>query len=167
MKKTIIATLALMGAFVASADSYLYWLSDVNDSAYDYGKNYTASVRASDGGYLNLYSSNGELIGTSISYDAIQSGMDWGTGFYALATDVTSGSFFVEILAENQVIATSDGLDYASATSLGYLSQNGIGAPGQNLWTAQVTLPIPEPNSGLLMLIGCALLGLRRKQKKA
>ena len=27
------------------------------------------------------------------------------------------------------------------------------------------TLPTPEPTSGLLMLIGCAALGLRRKQK--
>lgn len=177
MKKVLMFAMILGAASVFAADSYLYWLPP--DETMGLNGNYTAKVIANtgawawntegDGGagtYLNLYDGTGTDLGGTAATIALGAGADNGT-FFANASQLGAGvTFYIELWnAQGVLEGISDGLAYSSA-GLGALA--GMGTPG-TLWQGMnfVAAPIPEPNSGLLMLIGCALLGLRRKQKKA
>jgi hypothetical protein len=79
--------------------------------------------------------------------------------------DKANSTWVIELYEDSKLIASSEAQPYSAA----YIN-NGIGAGGAS---APMSVPgsafaVPEPNSGLLMLLGCAMLGLRRrKQKKA
>lgn len=175
MKKVLMFAMILGAASVFAADSYLYWLPP--DETMGLNGSYTAKVIAGGsswawngdgtggaGTYLNLYDGTGANLGMSagVEFGAFA---DNGT-FFANAAGYTDGyTYYIELWNDKSLVGISDGLTY-SAAGLGALA--GLGTPG-TLWQGMnfVAAPIPEPNSGLLMLIGCALLGLRRKQKKA
>lgn len=182
MKKVLMFAMMLGAVSVFAADSYLYWL--VPDQVTPTGGSalngdYTAKVIANtgawawntegDGGagtYLNLYNGVGEALGGTTATVAFGAEADNGTFFAnALGSMGDSYTYYIELWNDSTLVAISDGLTY-SAAGLGALA--GLGTPG-TLWQGMnfAAAPIPEPNSGLLMLIGCALLGLRRKQKKA
>ena len=176
MKKVLMFAMILGAASVFAADSYLYWLPP--DETMGLNGSYTAKVIANtgawawntkgDGGagtYLNLYDGTGTDLGGTAATIALGAGADNGT-FFANAAGYTDGyTYYIELWNDKSLVGISDGLTY-SAAGLGALA--GLGTPG-TLWQGMnfAAAPIPEPNSGLLMLIGCALLGLRRKQKKA
>ena len=176
MKKVLMFAMILGAASVFAADSYLYWLPP--DETMGLNGNYTAKVIANTGAwawngdgtggagtYLNLYNGVGtDLSGTAATI-ALGTGADNGT-FFADAAGMAGKTFYIELWNDGgTLVGISEGLAYSSA-GLGALA--GMGTPG-TLWQGMnfSAAPIPEPNSGLLMLIGCALLGLRRKQKKA
>lgn len=176
MKKVLMFAMILGAASVFAADSYLYWLPP--DETMGLNGNYTAKVIANTGAwawngdgtggagtYLNLYNGVGESLGKTAGVE-FGASADNGT-FFANAAEYTDGyTYYIELWnAQGVLEGISDGLAYSSA-GLGALA--GMGTPG-TLWQGMnfAAAPIPEPNSGLLMLIGCALLGLRRKQKKA
>lgn len=182
MKKVLMFAMMLGAASVFAADSYLYWL--VPDQVTPAGGSalngdYTAKVIAGGsswawaddgkggaGTYLNLYDGTGTDLGGTAATVAFGAEADNGTFFAnALGSMGDSYTYYIELWNDSTLVAISDGLTY-SAAGLGALA--GMGTPG-TLWQGMsfVSAPIPEPNSGLLMLIGCALLGLRRKQKKA
>jgi len=179
MKKIamIVASALAFGAF--ADDSYLYWL--VGDEIEMDGKTYsydtlTARVVAYDGDntieVMNLYgvSTSGGLVpvtaGTSIT---VENGDN--SPYYA---GITSGiqssnwSYFIELYNDSNVFvgrSEGDGLNYATAQSSDYLRTSGFTKPG-GTWavTAFTAKPVPEPTSGLMLLLGSALLALRRKR---
>lgn len=173
MKKVLMFAMMLGAASVFAADSYLYWL--VPDETMGLNGGYTAKVIAGGsswawdgdhgaGTYLNLYDGVGESLGKTagVEFGALADNAP----FFADAAGYTDGyTYYIELWNDKSLVGISDGLTY-SAAGLGALA--GLGTPG-TLWQGMnfAAAPIPEPNSGLLMLIGCALLGLRRKQKKA
>ena len=156
MKKSLLA-IALMGAMVASADdSYLYWMvgSDAGDYAY-------AKVReVNPDGYLNIYDDTG-LIGDSVSKAVLSSYSD--EGLYALIASGSSASssFIVELYNDQGKFLSQSTIPY----SQGSFYAGGFAQPPSSGATF-TSFAIPEPNSGLLMLVGCALLGLRRRKQK-
>lgn len=78
------------------------------------------------------------------------SGAIEGAGYY----------FVMELMAGGEVIAYSD---YTSFDDIkGYLSTTRLTWKPENF-----TSTVPEPSSGLLLLMGGALLGLRRKRRVA
>ena len=60
------------------------------------------------------------------------------------------------------VMATSETVDYQELFEQGHTSFQALDYPNHGPW--QPTFTIPEPSSGLLLLIGTALLALKRKQ---
>ena len=164
MKKTLL-TACILGALVASAeDSYLYWMVG-ETTPYHVSYSYaTVKVEASDpSNYLNIYDDTG-LIGTRVEAGVIDT-YESGEGFFAslaTLTDPTAASFVVELWSDSdEVVARSSPLAYNSS----YITHGGIGAPASTLWLAPMQA-VPEPNSAMLMLVGIAALGLRRRRQK-
>lgn len=171
MKKCIALVVASL-SFGAFADSYLYWF--VGDSvSVDRNENFTGYSTAKVGvvdssgtskGYLNLFVSDGDsTVGASI-------GMTPGDNspyFANLGSYGKEGySFYIELFndAQESVGRSNDFLKYADA--LAYITSFGTSTPS-NPWTVTnfTTQAVPEPNSALLILLGCAGLALKRKKQ--
>ena len=165
MKKTkLIASLAIvLAASVASAaDSYLYWM--VNNANYNNSVvNFDYATISTDGGssYLSLYSSgaSGSVTqylwsdGYNSSYGAPSSGIY--AGFSGTPT-----SFLVELWNASDTRVGWQSYSYSELAQHLYNSTTGGGLTTP-FGVSQV---VPEPTSGLLMLIGMAGLALKRKR---
>jgi len=171
MKKTFLlaALLGVTGAF--AADSYLYWMINTADS--DAGKyNYNTVRISADGGssYLTIYDagfgSPYEVGGAGgITKSQALDAADWGDGFYAslAGVDVASASFVVELYNDSTFLARN--YTASSGEIAGFIYSGGISGTSPLVpWTAG-SFDIPEPSSGLLLLVGCAVLGLRRRRQ--
>lgn len=82
-------------------------------------------------------------------------------------TDYTTSSFWIELYnADNQLVGKSQEASYSSLVayrSAADFSSNWAMASGGG-WSGGTINAVPEPTSGLLMLIGAAMLGLRRRK---
>lgn len=162
------AVVALAGKAEAAADSYLYFLVDDAKYKIDEAVNFDYATVKMEGGesYLSLYSVDGTALGTEVASDGANSTAmaDLGYGYYAGFTgDASAATFLVELWANG-----NDG------TPLAYQAFAGAGL-SQHIFSATtaggsspltVTTVVPEPTSGLLLLLGASLLALRRKQKR-
>ena len=164
--KKIFSLLLILGALCATAeDSYLYWM--VGDTTpYVAGTDYTTIRVKSDQGYLNLYAPDASTATglTTESRESITSAQADQGAFYAqLASGTTYSSFVVELLNDSGFVAQSSTLSYDAALAEYYIATaNSMRLP--TAWAA-TSFAIPEPNSAMLLLLGCAALGLRRRRQ--
>ena len=165
--------MAVLGAFAASADdSYLYWMVDTDDGTaakFDYD---TVQVRAFEtaagvdsGSYLTLYYGNGAAVGgTSVGKDLATSGLP----FYASLASVMGPSFsyVVELFNDGAKVGQSESLFFTDAMAENYVAfaTSTGNLPAMATWMAGGFSAVPEPNSAVLVLLGCAALALRRKK---
>ena len=165
--KKILSVLLVLGAITATAeDSYLYWMvGDDTPADYAYAK---VNATTTDGtSYLTLYDATGGYIGDSVSAGIIGVHQDLDFGLYAgLASSAAYSSFVIELYNDSDVFIGQSIETLSSAAMAQYVTTaNGIGTPPA-MWAPTGGYAIPEPNSGLLMLIGCAVLGLRRRRQR-
>lgn len=182
MKKLMALTVLACAAFTASAeDSFLYWMVDVGGKE-DYNFNY-ATIKAKDASgntsdCLSLYGSDSaDPLGTKL-YAAnygdngnFDPGSTTGYGAFAGVGGYGMGSRFLVELWTDGFTAS----DSANRVAFGWLSyddvKNSIFAAGNlsgaSAFTVGSAMLVPEPTSGLLMLLGFAGLALRRKRKFA
>ena len=145
---TVVAS-GYIGYFFSTLDvAYDQISTDLSTSlATTLSKGYVASDGASSGGWIE------ESTGADVaSFDAIK-GSD-GTGYLVLfnSDDAANATHFYVSATDTETIASAPG----AATSFYFdLSSSADGAN----WTA-----VPEPTSGLLLVVGGALLALRRRR---
>ena len=179
MKKliAILAVALTTGAF--ADDSYLYWMlgssvsltdakagtTTADFTGYKYAKIGMVDSSGAAQGYLTLYTPSDLSTGSAaILRDASASV----TSYAKLSANAsTSGySYYIELLndAGTFVGRSSQTLDYAGLSS--YITSFGVSTPASAAWSPSsfTTAAIPEPTSGLLLLLGLAGLALKRKR---
>lgn len=158
MKRILMVVGIALGACVASADdSYLWWMVDrETDAKYDYTY---AVVKATTGNTATGGTQVGDGLGKG-------SGLQ---GWAYVGSAIGSGySYYIELLSE--ATGTGGGYEAVAASSLAswedlqnFFTANGV--PGTSTpWTGGEFHAVPEPTSGLLLLLGVAGLALRRKR---
>ena len=179
MKKSIFLAVLLIAIGASASDSYLYWMVDTTGTKGADNYDYTyARIKAVDGGterYLTIYEgdfedpleSHGES-GVSKTIVDLYHDFDANAGFYAsLAGVSSSASFIVELFNDSGKFLAQSFNNGAYGSLSGYIYAGGIsGQSPVSPWLA-ASFDVPEPSSGLLMLLGMAGLALRRKKKDA
>ncbi len=159
--KKLICGVAVFALAAGLQAGTLYWQL-ANNAEGDY---VALAVKNNDSGavtYANLLDSDGgTVVGQIVTKADAMAYVQ-----YADISSYTSGySFYVEMLNLNGTALengwTSSAMSYSDLSS--YISAGGISAGSVNVWTASAY--IPEPTSGLLLLVGGSLLALRRKRR--
>lgn len=181
MKKIIMSALFALscGGLLADGDMYMYWMVESDSTVSKWGGAAGSisdiqglyakvAVAGSEGTYLSLY----EQVGSDSYGNAIQVsdvlGESWPI-FANLGSDYENSTFLIELWSEAEGGTkeyTSNPISYAATSQYFAQMKNNKATPpvayGFNSFTA-----VPEPTSGLLLLLGVAGLALRRKNKKA
>lgn len=144
------AILAMVG--FAKADA-LYWQVDTGAADASYTGDYS---------YAALMDSNGTLV----------------DGYYAAAdgkvaptlSDLGDGSsthsFYIELYnASLDSVYKTESVSYTDLAASGYISTGGVSLPTFAATSGFNGASVPEPTSGVLLLIGGAMLALRRRRR--
>ena len=178
-KVFLLAAVLGIASAVRAEDSYLYWMVDVDAATeyavsrgYQFDENLSAKIRVLGNDtpadtYLPLLYEDGFLIGDSV--DGATISYTWGFGaFWASLGNVQAGycregySYVVELFYDSDWIGQSAELSYNEAVTDEVISFSKM-SPPTGLWMP-APYAVPEPNSALLMLLGCAVLALRRRR---
>ena len=175
MKKSIFLAALLIAIGASASDSYLYWMVNTADTTPDYSGYSYARIKAVDGGtetYLSIYEADFdqplEVGGVSgVSQSTVDDYADFGSsaGFYAslAGINLSTASFIVELYNDDGKFLAQSFNDGSYGTVSGMIYNGGISIPPAMPWKAG-SFDVPEPSSGLLMLLGMAGLALRRRK---
>ena len=167
LSKKLLTAAFVVAASVGLQAGTLYWQINNNPN----NDQYAAVAILKNGellGYANqLNGDGGESIGPLVSAADAMANTQYAdlTGY-----EDSQYTFVVEMLSLNTETEPNtwdrgwtSGLPQSYSALSGSISEGGITAGSVNAWTSSVT--IPEPTSGLLLLVGGSLLALRRKRR--
>ena len=174
MKNFLIVGLVMLAATAAHA-SYLYWqvnASDLNDAIAEYNTKYnptTALTQENITGARLVQVVNG----VEQMVDGVLAGDFGKMQDYALDVEGAGDnySYYIEIISKEpglpyEQVAKSTMKTYTELVTANpnviYTSE--LDVPKLAAWTGGTYTAAPEPTSGLLVLIGVGLLGLKRKR---
>ena len=168
-----------MTSYAASA-SVLLWMVDADQTSaagidsWDYAK---VSYASSDNheaasSYLNIgdQGASSSTWGQQMSKSQVETAVEWDGyalgNLASLGSDATSQYYFIELYdSSNNLLGYSSGLGGSDLNN--YIKEwSAISDMTQSMtgWGGGSFTAVPEPTSGLLMLLGMAVLGLRRKK---
>lgn len=177
---------AVFGAW-DGADSLLYWMVDdsSNTIEFDYAVVYAAPTASLDGKAWTAETGYGDVGaialprnaegGMGLAYD-VKPGSTTGTLDILTSlgnADYSGYSFYIELLQwdDGAGLETRAGVSqiapYDELVANHHLLTTGMGIPSNLEVWAPRTSATPEPTSGILLLIGCATLLLRRRNDRA
>ena len=167
--KKLLTVAALSFALAGFAeDQYLYWM--VSDNAtldgqpLTIGETYYAKIKSNDGGdYLALYDTIGgssTSFGKALEFEAGDSGM-----VFANIGSSQVASFLIELYNSDGAGVNPIGYADVNWGDIGaYITKPGMGQPSTGAYGVGDFSSVPEPTSGLLLLLGVAGLALKRKR---
>lgn len=162
LKKFICGAFVVALAFGLQAGT-LYWQINNNPNNDQYAALVIKNTEKGTSTYATLLNGPG---GTAVGYlVAAETAME--AVQYADVTGYSDSAyiFYIEMLSVVdgawQQGWTSSGMSYSQLSN--YISEGGITAGSVSTWSANIA--IPEPTSGLLLLIGGSLLALRRRRR--
>lgn len=169
MKTFLVSALAVLFCGVLSAaetDMYLYWMIDpdatVDGEAGVDLSSYNARISTADGA-LMFYDSRESTSG----YMSKDVGYVQGWSVVSRVGDLQNASFFIEIFNNDGIAFESETMSYTDLVAAGAIGTMSPFSP-VSTYGFSTFRTVPEPTSGLLLLIGVAGLALRRqKMKKA
>ena len=142
------ALLSLQGR--AEEDSYLYWMFDNYDTGYAFDSARIGVVTDGSTEYLSIGLGEGYTAGNgSVSFLEMYTKVSVGAG--------EGSAFLLELLNGESVSYVSDLVNWGAASVVSSAGMSS-GSP-----TAFTVSSVPEPTSGLLLLLGVAALALRRR----
>lgn len=151
MKKLVLLSLVICGAMVASANSYLYWMVENPSVA-------GGSVPSTEYTFARLSATDGNEIESLALLDG-STGKSWADVSKYAGTDT---SFFVELLNDDYDVMTAQKNIGTYADLSNYIKDSAMDMTQTAINVNSFN--VPEPTSGLLMLLGVGLLGLKRKK---
>lgn len=162
MKKILVVVSILLATITAKAE-YLNW--QVGNSMTINGTTYSSGSASDQYNAVRLYATNG----SSTQYYSIYDAPGTYSTLLADGWAVEGATYYIELLNYDNAstykhLANTSGTTYAElsgAISSGALSAQGMTA----IWTGAAVVTTPEPTSGLLLLMGFAMLGLKRKKE--
>jgi len=161
---------ALTGAVSGATDGQRIWAFIASDSSGTTAKTISqadaiALIEANDYAGLKAYNQKGGTLknGAKFTGTYTTDNASWGTG-----TEI-SGFAIIFDTADKDLAGVSKYMvtDVQSVTFANASVQRTFNVTPSGTWTpiSSGTDPLPEPTSGLLLLVGGAVLALRRKQK--
>lgn len=144
-KLALCVALALAGSASAST---LFWQVNTKDDA-DYAVLYATKTGETTSNVI-------------VGYD-LSEGTAWTTDLKEYGS--SEYSFFVELFnASGSFVYKQSAVSYNDLVSSGYVSSNPLSVPSGALSGGWNGAAVPEPTSGVLLLIGGAMLALRRRR---
>ena len=157
--KKLFATLVLLAGFAANAD-YLYWMIDTSSDIGGAGQ-YEYEYQS-----INLVYNSKTL--QSFAYDNDLGNKFNSGGYFEYSGDFidsTGSSFWVELVSSGNSVAKSTAYTYTELINMGALFKgSSMSSNVGNVVSFGGFAPVPEPTSGVLLLIGGMLLGLKRRR---
>lgn len=175
MKKILFAGMVVLAAAFARAD-FLYW-QIADQGEFTLASLWVKKAESSAGiEALDVYTAEGVDLDTGMVLTGTKTGL-LQTDLGEYASDAYS--FFVELATYSSLDAIENdepssqrwlnSYSYKDLVSNGYISTGDVGTPGAaSSGGAPMSgggFAIPEPTSGMLMLLGGALMALRRRRR--
>ena len=179
MKKFLLALVVFAISNMASA-AYLYWQLDTSDydgsqGAQEYNQ---INVKSNSETPVNVYglvwdSDENDYVLQVVAPENVQSGVVYafdssqiqdGFSYYIELANYDSGTGKTTVVNRSSSISASDIASYSSAATVTSDLTKESTVP---VWHSSSGMsPVPEPTSGFMMLLGAAMLGLKRKQRR-
>ena len=164
MKKLVIAAAIVCAAVMANAASVKWTVANAIGGEGSALKNSTAYMFA-----VSIYTTDGTLVGSASAgtasmfsqYSASIDGVSASTQYYAVLSASSDKYELADAVAATKYYFTTDS---ATEYSINLTTGNGLTSDGHGTWSAGDWKAVPEPTSGLLMLLGMAGLALRRRR---
>lgn len=168
--KTYLSRIAIAAAVLltagAAAAEYLYaWIGNSNNGVVDiyHGQvinfDYATFSIPGTSGYLPI--TGGTIAGTGVASAGSSASAQTETAFYVGDDNTTFNTFLVELWL-GDVDPTRVGWQQYSRAQFADSIYTGTGGSGDTAFS--ITSVIPEPTSGILLLLGMAGLALRRRR---
>lgn len=144
----LLSLVAFVSLCVSAQASYLYWQVDLS--------NYESITAAGQVNAYGLYAIGSDSQKTLISNSF---------GSLDVADFAENFSFIVELYNSESQAQLGQGTEttYADLASQGYITDELLPVAQAKVWHGG-TYTVPEPTSGFLMMVGLALLGLKRRK---
>ena len=153
MRKLILTMILGLAAGIAKADVMLYWTVDPSlKEKYSY-----AVIYGGSGDNLDIYTALDAVTSGSGAIDTKVSGDEYQIPWLG---DSMYENYIVRLFNDNKVTYVSDKYSYDSLTANVWATD----MLSMKATTPAVFRAVPEPTSGLLLLLGVAGLALKRKR---